>query len=148
MVIEESVLIRSPLDAVWQAFIDLTCWADWNTVLQEVSSPKNCIEEGGTFRCCVKPYRFPISFEPKVKEVLLHQRIVWEVEKFGIHSTHEFLFRSVEGKTEIISRETFSGIPVDVAGPLFPREKLRKMNADFLRDLREAAEGAPSADMP
>lgn len=145
MIIEESVLVGAPLEKVWQTFIDLTCWADWNTVLSGVSSPKGSIEEGGSFRCCVRPYAFPIYFEPRVEEVQRHERIVWKGEKFGIRSWHEFLFLKRNGGTEIISRERFSGMLVGLAGPFFPKEKLRRLNVDFLNNLKDAAEAAQPA---
>jgi uncharacterized protein YndB with AHSA1/START domain len=33
MIIEESIFINAPIDKVWQTFTDLTCWRQWNSVL-------------------------------------------------------------------------------------------------------------------
>ena len=140
MVIEEILLVRAPVEIVWQTFVDLTRWADWNSVLKDLRFASGCIEKGSTFSCCVSPYAFPIYFAPKIEEVVPLQKIVWSGEKFGIRSRHEFLFSRKDKSTEVKSRELFSGIPVSLAGPLFPLERLRKLNLDFLRDLKNASE--------
>jgi len=142
MLIEELILVNASIETVWRTFTDITHWADWNSVLKDIKFSGNCIEEGATFRCCVKPYLFPIYFEPEIEEVAPFERIAWKGEKKGIRSRHEFLFSRKEKSTEIISRETFSGIPVILAGPLFPIERLRELNAEFLRNLKDAAEQA------
>jgi hypothetical protein len=140
MLIEEVLLINASVETVWRTFVDLTRWADWNSVLKDIRFTGKGIEKGFTFSCCVKPYVFPIYFEPEIVEVVHLERIVWTVEQFGIRSRHEFLFSRKDESTEIISRELFSGIPVNLAGPLFPLERLKKLNSDFLRDLKNASE--------
>ena len=146
MLIEEVLLVDAPLEIVWKTFVDLARWADWNSVLKDARFDGGGIEKGCTFRCYVKPYAFPIYFEPKIEEVLPLEKIVWTVEKFGIRSRHEFLLSRKDRSTEVRSREVFSGIPVRLAGLLFPLERLRELNSDFLRDLKNAAEqGAESA---
>jgi len=53
--IEETVLISAPRETAWQAFVDLTCWADWNRVLTGVrAAPEACLVDGSRFSCCLR----------------------------------------------------------------------------------------------
>ena len=140
MVIRESIAIRAPIIKVWKVFTDLTCWADWNTVLKDVRAESPAITRGSQFQCCIRPFALPLYFEPKVEEVVPFERVCWTGEKFGISSIHEFLFQTHGDTVTVVSEEVFSGLPVTVAGRLFPKWKLVALTREFLEDLRKAAE--------
>ncbi len=142
MIIEETINITAPLERVWDVFMDLTCWADWNTILTEVSSAETCLIEGGKFNCCIRPYAFAVYFQPKVVEVIPKKKIVWTGSKYWITSLHEFFFEETPGGALIRSREKFSGLPVRLGGFLFPRKKLTALTTSFLEDLKQAAEAS------
>ena len=142
MEIDESVVIIAPIEKVWRRFIDLACWADWNSVLTDISAQRGQIIEGENFRCCVKPYVFPIYFEPKVEEVTPFKRITWVSRKFGITSRHLFSFKQEGGGVQVRSHEVLTGpmmlLPECVM--LMPKEKLRALNRTFLKQLKQGAE--------
>jgi hypothetical protein len=140
MMVEESVLILAPQEKVWKTFTDLSCWEDWNTVLKDVSARDNSIERGGTFRCSIRPFFFPVRFEPIIEEVILWEKIVWTGSKYGISLRHEFIFEKDERGVHLVSRETFSGIAVETVPALFPEQRIRELTRLFLKDLKEAAE--------
>ena len=142
MLIEESIDINAPLSRVWDVFMDLTCWADWNTILTNVSSPEDRLTAGRQFSCSIRPYDFPINFQPRVIEVIPEKKIVWSARKYGITSLHEYFFKETAGGGIIRSRERFSGLPLLIGGFLFPRQKIRLLNALFLHDLKRAAEAS------
>jgi len=95
MVIEESIFIVSPILRVWNIFTDLTCWSEWNTVLEDVSSDGQRITEGNRFRFCIRLFVTPVCFEPVIEEVVTCKRISWHGEKFGITARHEYIFPPV-----------------------------------------------------
>jgi hypothetical protein len=140
MVIEESLIIRAPVKKTWDVFVDLTCWADWNRVLTDISASDMCLTDGSGFRCCMRPYFFTVYFEPKVSEVIPYRKVVWTAGKFGISSLHEFLFEERPEGVEIISRERFKGVPVLLGAMLFLEGKIRELTVSFLDGLRQAAE--------
>lgn len=142
MIIDESVTINAPLARVWNMFRDLTCWADWNTILSKVSSAEALLTEGGNFSCCIRPYLFPIYFQPQVIEIVPMKKIVWTGRKYFITSLHEFLFEEGPEGVLIRSRETFRGLPILLGGFLFPRQRLTKLTISFLYDLKTASETA------
>ncbi len=142
MLIEETINITAPLERVWDVFLNLTCWADWNTILTNVSSAETCLIEGSKFSCCIRPYAFSIYFQPKVIEVIPNKKIVWTGRKYGVSSLHEFFFDETPDGSLIRSRENFSGLPIRVGGFLFPRKKLTALTTSFLEDLKQASEAS------
>jgi uncharacterized protein YndB with AHSA1/START domain len=142
MIIEETITIKAPLSRVWNLFHDLTCWADWNTILNDVKSAETCLIEGGKFSCCIRPYAFPVYFQPKVIEIVPEKKIVWTGRKYWISSLHEFFFEEKIEGTIIRSREVFSGLPIILGGFLFPRQRLTGLTTSFLEDLKRASEAA------
>lgn len=140
MVIEESILIFSPIEKVWNIITDLTCWSKWNTVLENVSSDIPRITEGRKFRFCIRPFVIPVSFEPVIEEVVPVKKITWRGEKFGLTAVHEYIFQETDQGVSVISRETFSGGPVALYGILFSMGRLKELTLTLLQNLKEAAE--------
>ena len=140
MVIEESLIIHAPVKKAWDVFVNLTCWADWNRVLTDISTNQMCLTDGSGFRCCMRPYFFTVYFEPQVSEIVPYKKVVWTAGKFGISSVHEFLFEERSEGVEIISREKFTGIPVLLGAMLFLQARIRELTVSFLDGLRQAAE--------
>ncbi|MBA4374254.1 MAG: hypothetical protein C0402_15495 [Thermodesulfovibrio sp.] len=140
MVIEESIVIASPLDKVWNIFTDLTCWSKWNTVLEDASSDSLRIAEGSKVRFCIRPFVIPVSVEPVIEEVVPGKKITWRGEKFGITARHEYIFGETEQGVTVVSRETFSGGLMALSGILFSYGRLKELTLKVLTDLKEMAE--------
>ncbi len=143
MVIEKTVTVFANITKVWDTFIDLTCWVDWNTVLKDVKCEGDaCIMEGKSFSCRVDPYSIPISFTATIEEVIPRKKVAWTTRKLGIFSHHEFRFETVDDHVEVTSREVLSGLPVTVPKLFFPKSEMIAMTQKLLWDLKEAAESS------
>jgi hypothetical protein len=140
-VIEESVTINAGIKKVWEMFIDLSCWREWNTVVTVVSSGgKGKIAEGTSFTCMILPLAFLLPLEPLAEEVVPCKKIILSGHRFGIRARHEFLFEGNEAKTTVTSRETFTGIPSVLPIWIFIEMRAKKLTGDMLRDMKIAAE--------
>src|SRR5574340_965568 len=140
MVIEEDILINAPLEKVWKTFTDLTCWANWNSVLKDVSTDHGSIEKGETFICSLRPFIFPVHFETFIEDVVLHKRVVWSGSKYGIFARHEFIFEKLEDHVRVFSRETFKGMTMENMKFIFPKWRISELTRSMLTDLKEASE--------
>jgi len=140
MTIEESVLINAGLKDIWKTFIDLTCWANWNTVASKAASGSGRLVEGERFTFCLRPFSIPIMIEPKIEEVIPREKVVWTGAKFGIFSRHEFHFQQAANGVLVTSRETFRGLPLLFGGVTFPEGMVRELTVGMLKDLKKAAE--------
>lgn len=139
--IEETVLIAAPRTVAWGAFTDLTCWADWNSVLTRVEPGADaCLVSGSGFSCRLKPFAVPIPFAVRVELVEPPARLLWVGARWGVRGRHWFIFTEQEGGTRCESREELSGPTVTLAGPFFPLWRFRKLTRRFLADLKEEAE--------
>jgi hypothetical protein len=142
MVIEESIVIHAPIDKVWETFTDVSCWKNWTSVLENVPNSGNeRLSARKKFTWCIRPFVFPVYFEPVVEEVVPHERVVWSAKKYGIAARHEFTFQKEGNGVRLTSREEFSGPPLVFSAVLFSRWKLTELTRSFLRDIKQAAEG-------
>lgn len=141
MVIEASIVINAPIDDVWDTFTDLTCWKDWCSVVEGVSSPARRLIEGESFKFCIRPFDIPLSIEPHVEEVTPKELIIWTGRKNGIAARHEFTFNQQEGGILLTSRETFTGMFLTPLKFIFPEKKLHELAALMLKELKDAVEG-------
>lgn len=140
MLVEESVIIDAPLQKVWDTFTDLTCWADWNTVLKDVSPPSSHMEKGSSFTCSIRPFLFPIHIKPKIEEVIPLEKVVWTGKKYGVTSRHEFQFSKTPEGVRVTSTEELDGSPGGKLGIMFTHGKVTEMTKKLLKDLKEEAE--------
>lgn len=140
MIIEESVVVHAAIGKVWDTFTDLSCWKDWNRVLEDVKPDAGKIEEGRHLRCWMRPFVFPLHFDPVVSEVVRPEKVVWTGSKYGIRARHEFIFEKKNGDTTVTSREVFRGLPVGFRGLFFPTGRIRELTVLMLADLKKAAE--------
>jgi len=142
MVIEESIIIDASLEKVWDLFTDLTCWKNWCSVIEDVSSEEKRLEEGNSFKCCIRPFDIPMDLEPLVEEILPMDRIVWSGKKHGISARHEFTFQINGSGVLLTSREVFSGLFMSPLRFLFPKRKLQELSGRMLNEIKTAAEAA------
>jgi uncharacterized protein YndB with AHSA1/START domain len=141
MVIEESIVIHAPIDKVWETFTDVSCWKNWTSVLENVTNFGNeRLSAEKRFTWCIRPFVFPVYFEPVVEEVVPHERIVWSAQKYGIAARHEFTFQQEGHGVRLLSREEFNGPPLVFSAVLLSRWKLTELTRLFLRDIQGAAE--------
>jgi hypothetical protein len=140
MIIEEAILIRAPVEKVWEIFTDLSCYNEWNTVMENPSAEYPHMREGMKFRCALRPFAFPVFIEPFIAEFIPRGKIVLTGSKFGITARHDFIFAGSEQGTTVTSRESFGGITFLVFGFIFPSWRIRELTRALLNDLKKAAE--------
>jgi ligand-binding SRPBCC domain-containing protein len=140
MVIEESIIISASIEKVWDIFTDLTCWKNWCSVIEDVSADGKRLEEGNSFKCCIRPFDIPMNLEPLVEEVIPRERIVWTGKKHGVSARHEFTFQINNGQVLLTSREAFSGLFMSPLRFLFPKKKLQELSLRMLKEVKTAAE--------
>lgn len=141
MVLEESIMINSTLEHVWKTFIDLSCWKDWSTVLQDISSGETgTFEAGKNITFCIRPFVFPVKLEPVVEEVVPYERVVWSGSYYGCFARHTLFFRETGNGVLLTSRESFEGMPALSLWILFPKKRLRELTISFLEEIKKAAE--------
>ncbi len=143
MILKESILIHAPMEKVWQTFIDLARWTEWNSVMRDIENDDACLIDGKNITCRFRPFLFPVKVHIKIHEVVPQSRVVWSAQKKGLFAFHEFFFEEKGGGVVVTSKETFSGVLSSAGGVLLPEKRMRELTRTFLLDLKHAAEGPP-----
>jgi len=140
MVIEESIFIHAKMDKVWETFTNLTCWKEWNTVMEDVCTKEKCLSCGSEISCCFRPLVFLVKATIRIEEVKPYKHIVWSARKKGFYARNIFTFRNNKKGIIVTSRETFSGFIIMFFSFFLPRKRMRTLIQTFLKDLKTASE--------
>ena len=144
VMIEVTVTIDASINKVWELFVDLSRWREWNSVLAALSSGAGeRIMQGKSFTFLIRSLAFVGPLKPLAEEVLPLKRIILTGSRFGIRARHEFSFEGNEAHTALVSRETFTGITPALPGWRFTQWGLKELTRHMLRDLKTAAENLP-----
>lgn len=112
--IEGHVELPIGVDRVWDAFLDVERWPEWNRCVKRARVKDGELREGATLVWtfgAIKPYlpyRMParakiVEFDPRVK-------VTWEADVAGFHALHSYLFADLgEGRSRFGSWEVAEG---------------------------------------
>ena len=94
--IEGSVELEMPVERLWEAFVDVERWAQWNPCIWRSGVRGGELRRGATLVWAfnaIKPrylYKMPASAE--IVEFERHDRVTWEVRFPGFHALHSYRF--------------------------------------------------------
>jgi Polyketide cyclase / dehydrase and lipid transport len=134
---QHEIDIRAPLDTVWRLHTNVNAWTNWQTDITEahIEGP---MEPGVSFSW--SSFGFPVT--STVYDVTEHARVLWGGTAGGITGIHEWIFQETTGGVHVLTKESFSGAPVDA-----DRENMQAMLdaslVAWLDHLKRAAEGDP-----
>ena len=94
--IEGTTEVALPVERMWETFLDVPRWRDWNPCMSWARVGGGELKEGATLHWAFKPikphylYRMPamakiVEFEPQ-------RKVTWEVRAPGFHAQHSYLF--------------------------------------------------------
>jgi hypothetical protein len=98
--IEGSVELAIPVERLWQAFLDVRSWSEWNPCFWRARVLGGELRLGATLVWAFNPirpaylYRMPAT--AKVVELERHERVTWEVTAPGLHAVHGYRFAAVD----------------------------------------------------
>lgn len=141
MILQEEITINAPLSRVWQVFVNIEAWREWNTVCHDccfVAGQE--IVPGACVAFTLKPYYLPIKIEPRVTKCEAYREVVWEGQRFGVHAVHRFAFAEENGQVVLRSIEEFGGPLLCLARLLGVHRRLQRLSRQLLEDIKRAAE--------
>jgi hypothetical protein len=98
--IEGSIELAMPVERLWQAFLDVPRWGDWNGCIWRSRVLGGELRVGATLLWAFNPikpsylYRMPAA--AKVVELEPHDRVTWEVSVLGFHAVHAYRFAALD----------------------------------------------------
>jgi hypothetical protein len=110
--LKTEIEIKAPADKVWDIFIDIKKYPEWNPFIRSVEGE---IKEGETFKVTLhQPDSKPMTFKPKCLKLVHGKELRWLGHLFisGLFDgEHIFELQTLEnGNTKFIQREEVRGL--------------------------------------
>jgi Polyketide cyclase / dehydrase and lipid transport len=95
--IEGSVELDMPIDQLWQTFMDVERWPDWNPCIWSARVKGGGeLQEGSTlvwaFNAIKPSYLYKLPARAEIVELEHRDRVTWEVSAPGFHALHSYRF--------------------------------------------------------
>jgi len=141
MVIEESVEIKAPLQAVWRVFSTMEDWQSWNTVCENCCIiTGDSMAENTCFTFQMRPYYLPIKVMPTITKCEPGKEVIWEGHRFGVHAVHRFIFEEKENAVRLTSSEAFRGPLLWLSKLIFIPKRLHRLTQQLMASIKNQAE--------
>lgn len=145
MEIKTEIIIKAPVEKVWEKLTDFAQYPNWNPFIIQVESNKIVGEQ---MLVTIKPIdKKPMSFKPKLLKFAASSELRWigiVGARWIFSGEHYFILQPINNnETKLIHGENFSGILV----PLFIKAEHIKKSFENMNDvLKESLEHAGVAN--
>jgi hypothetical protein len=94
--IEGSVDLAMPVQRLWQTFLDVERWSEWNPCIWRARVRAGELRKGATLAWvfnAIKPaYPYKLPARAQIVEFDPRDRVTWEVSAPGFHAVHSYRF--------------------------------------------------------
>jgi len=128
------ILIKAPIERVWQLLVDVDRWPSWNRNV-ETANLQGRVVPGSVF--VWKSQGFTVT--STIETVEANRRLTWVGAAFGTRAFHSWEFHALDGGVLVTTYETFDGwLPWLMRGTM--QQKLEDTLPQWLAWLKAAAE--------
>lgn len=139
--IERSELVDAPAGKVWDAILDVASWPEWKPFITKVNwkgGELGCNDKF-TMNIKVKGPAAPVSV--RVCYLDKPSRVAWTGGLPGLAtSVHSFLLEEKDGKTEVTTREEFTGALVGLMLMIVTEKDLERLHLNWLDAIKKKVE--------
>lgn len=133
MIVEKSVEIDAPPDAVWEVLVDVDAWPEWNPDVKSASLD-GAFAQGSRFQWKSGPSTITSTIERADRP----ETAGWTGTTLGARATHVWQLEPTERGTRVTTRESMSGlVPRLFSGSM--RRKLETSLDTWLAEMGLAA---------
>jgi polyketide cyclase/dehydrase/lipid transport protein len=94
--IEGSVDLVMPVERLWERFVDVERWPEWNPCIWRSRVREGELRKGATLAWVFNPikpaYLYKLPARARIVEFEPHDRVTWEVNAPGFHAVHSYRF--------------------------------------------------------
>jgi hypothetical protein len=94
--VEGSVDLEMPVERLWQTFVDVERWREWNPCIWRARVRGGELRKGATLAWvfnAIKPaYPYKLPARAQIVEFEPYDRVTWEVSAPGFHALHSYRF--------------------------------------------------------
>lgn len=131
---KETFIQASP-EAVWKIQTDINAWKEWQPDISK-SQLDGTLTTGSVFRWTSGGF----AITSTIQEVVPQQRIAWTGKALGSLVRHIWMFKSQNGGTLVITKESMEGWLITILKPLMPNFLDKALDV-WLKNLKNKAEG-------
>jgi hypothetical protein len=96
-----SVDLPLPVERLWDTFMDVPRWPEWNRCFWRASVRGGALRVGATLRFAFNPieprYLYKLPARAEIVELVPHDRVTWEARAAGFHALHSYRFAALAG---------------------------------------------------
>jgi Polyketide cyclase / dehydrase and lipid transport len=89
-----------PVEHLWEVFLDVPGWPDWNPCIWRSTVRGGELREGATLVWAFNPirrgYLYKLPATAEIVEFEPHDRVTWEVSTLGFHAVHAYRFAALD----------------------------------------------------
>ncbi len=129
-----SIEVDATPQQIWEWMADVNEWPQWKPFIISSSYIKGeNLEVGSKIKFKPNSGPKPMDLKAVITESEKPSHIAWEGKMPGLKAHHSFDFEDLgNGKTKVITRETFSGMAVFLFRKIMPQAQLEKLHQDWL----------------
>ena len=94
--VEGAAEVGMPVDRLWDAFLDVEHWPEWNPCISRARVKEVELREGATlvwtFNAIKPAYPYKLPARAEIVEFEARDRVTWEVTAPGFHALHSYRF--------------------------------------------------------
>jgi hypothetical protein len=97
--VQDTTELPMPVDRLWQAFLEVERWPEWNPCIWRARVKEGELREGATlvwtFNAIKPRYPYKLPARAEIVEFVPYDRVTWEVSAPGFHALHSYRFEMV-----------------------------------------------------
>ena len=132
--IERRRMVHAPARTIWDELAETAAWPAWKPFISRVSSPAGGFKPGARFTMSIRikgPWAVPVPVT--ILELDPPRKMAWTGGLPGLaRSVHSFVLEEADGRTEVISREEFTGALVGLMLRFVTERDLARLHDDWL----------------
>lgn len=149
--VEKTIEIEAPAAKIWEQLIDVKSWASWKPFVKKarIGGGHEHIGLGSNIKMSLLVgsgvASAPLSVT--VVEFDAPRALAWEGGVKGlVHAIHGFELKEGQGKTVVVSRETFTGALLSLMTLLVSKQELEDLHEAWLKAIKARVTGKGSVE--
>jgi hypothetical protein len=140
--IERALLINAPAQTIWDELMDVAAWPGWKPFITRAAAPPGGLAPGARFTMNIRvkgPWAVPVPVT--VRALDPPREMAWTGGLPGLStSIHSFILKENAGRTEVVSREEFTGALVGMMLWFVTEKDLARLHDDWLAAIKARVE--------
>ena len=144
MKVEKSIEVKAPAERIWSLMVKIESWPDFIPVVRSAKLVSGePMARGSKMRFTPELGLIKVPLTVTIVESDPPRRLAWGGGGPGVSAVHSFDLVEKDGKTTIISKESFTGFGVVFLRLAVSQKDLENLHVKWIEGLKQEAERQP-----